>query len=67
MITVKELKDKLSNYRDDYVVMIKETEIMDNVAYINSVREDSFIFLGAVIPCVLLTDEFENEDKDADS
>ena len=63
MITVKELKEKLSEYPDDYAVMTKKTEITGNVGYINSIREDSFGFFGADIPCVLLTDEFEDEMK----
>ena len=61
MITVKELKEKLSKYPDDYSVMTKKTEITGNVGYINSIKEDSYGFFGVDIPCVLLTDEFVDE------
>ena len=59
MITVKELKDELSKYPDDYSVMTKKTEITGNVGYINSIREDSYVFIGIDVPCVLLTDEWK--------
>lgn len=53
---VKDLRKALSNYPDDMEVL---TELLGNVAYVNSVKEDSYGFFGKVIPCVLLTNEFE--------
>ena len=63
-MTVKELRDALKDFDDDLEVITKKTEILGNVGYVNSVRKDSFLFLGAPCPCVLLTDEYaEKEDK----
>ena len=61
-MTVKELKEELSKYPDDYDVMTKKTEIMGNVGEIHSIKEDSYGFFGADISCVLLSDEFEPND-----
>lgn len=58
-MTVKELRNALSNYPDDMEVLTKKSEILGNVAIINSVRKDSYGFFGMDIPCVLLTDESE--------
>lgn len=51
-MTVKELRNILSNYPDDM-------EVLTKVAFINSVRKDSYGFLGMDIPCMLFTDEEE--------
>jgi len=56
---VGELKEILNHYSDDMEVMTKKTEILGNIAYVNSVRKSTYGFFGADIPCVLLTDEFE--------
>ena len=58
---VKELKEILNRFPDDMEVMTKKTELLGNVAYVNSVRQDSYQFFGVDIPCVLLTDEYEKE------
>ena len=58
-MTVAELKRILNKYPDNMDVMTKKTEIFGNVAYVNSVKEDSYGFFGADIPCLLLTDEEE--------
>lgn len=63
-MTVKELRDILEEFDDDVEVMTKKTEILGNVAYVNSVKKDSYGLLGADIPCVLLTDEFKAESED---
>ncbi len=61
-MTVKELCEALSKFPDDMEVMTKKTEFFGNVAYVNSIREDSYGSFGADIPCVLLTDEFQPEE-----
>ena len=61
-MTVKELKEALNNYPDDYDVMTKKTEILGNVGFVNGLRSDSYGFLGADIPCVILTDEWETRE-----
>ena len=63
-MTVKELRDALKEFDDDMEVLTKKTELLGNVAYVNSVREDSYGFFGTDVPCVLLTDEFEHESED---
>jgi hypothetical protein len=60
---VKELREALSNFPDDMEVLTKKTEIFGNVAYVNSVRNDSYGCFGHDVPCVLLTDEFEEESE----
>ena len=62
-MTVKELRNALNNYPDDMEVLTKKTEILGNVGYINSVRKDSYGFFGDDVPCVLLTDEFEPQER----
>lgn len=62
-MTVKELKEALSKYPDDMEVMTKKTEFFGNVASVNSVREDSYHSFGVAVPCVLLTDEFVEEEE----
>ena len=59
---VKELIEELSKYPDDMEVMTKKIEIFGNVGNIFSVRQDSYGFFGTDIPCVLLTDESEEDD-----
>ena len=66
-MTVKDLRKALNDYPDDMEVLTKKTELLGNVAYVNSVKEDSYGFFGKDVPCVLLTDEFEpqeSEDKE---
>lgn len=61
-MTVGELKERLNQYDDDLEVLTKKTELLGNVAYVNSVKEDSYGFFGKEIPCVLLTDSFEERE-----
>lgn len=61
-MTVKELRDALKGFDDDMEVLTKKTEILGNVAYVNSVKKDTYGFFGADIPCVLLTDEVEEKE-----
>ena len=66
-MTVKELREALSKFPDDMEVMTKKTEVFGNIAYVFSVRQDSYGFFGADIPCVLLTDEeYEESEVKAD-
>ena len=63
-MTVKELHEALSKFPDDMEVLTKKTELLGNVAHVNSVREDSYGFFGTDVPCVLLTDEFEPQESE---
>lgn len=56
---VKELKEILNNFPDDFEVMTKKTEIFGNVGYIFNAKESTYGFFGVAVPCVLLTDECE--------
>ncbi len=63
-MTVNELCEILKGFDGDLEILTKKKEILGNVGYVNSVRKDSFLFLGAPCPCVLLTDEdAESEGK----
>ena len=63
-MTVKELREALSKFPDDMEVLTKKTELLGNVAYVNSIKEDSYGFFGTDVPCVLLTDEFEPQESE---
>lgn len=63
-MTVKQLKEALDAFEDDLEIMTKKTEIFGNVAYVNSVRKDSYVFFGVDVPCVLLTDEYEPQESE---
>lgn len=64
-MTVKELRDILKDFDDDVDVMTKKTEILGTIGFVNSVKQDTYGFLGADLPCILLTDEYaESEDKE---
>ncbi len=63
-MTVKELRDSLNGFDDDVEVMTKKTEILGNIGYVNSVRKDSYGFFGADVPCVLLTDEYDPQERE---
>lgn len=63
-MTVKELKNVLNTFDDNLEVMTKKTEIFGNVAYVNSVRNDSYGSFGQDVPCVLLTDEFKAQENE---
>lgn len=62
-MTVKELREALNKFPDNMEVLAKKTELLGNVSYVNSVKEDSYGFFGADIPCVLLTDEFDESEE----
>lgn len=61
---VKDLKKALNDYPDDMEVMTKKTEILGNVAYVNSIRQVYYSLFGIDIPCVLLSDEFKKENEE---
>lgn len=61
---VKELREALSKFPDDMEVMTKKTEILGNIGHVFNVRQDSYGFFGADIPCVLLTDEDDEEEEE---
>ena len=63
-MTVKQLKKVLDTFEDDIEIMTKKTEIFGNIAYVNSVRKDSYTFFGVDVPCVLLTDEYEPQESE---
>lgn len=65
-MTVKELRDILKDFDDDVDVMTKKTELLGNIGEVNSVRKDSYGFFGVDVPCVLLTDEFEQESEEGE-
>lgn len=62
-MTIKELRDILKDFDDDVEVMTKKTEIFGNVGYVNSIKQDTYGFFGADVPCILLTDEYEESEE----
>lgn len=59
---VSEVIEELSKYPSDLEVLTKKTDFCGNVGIVFSIRQDSYGFFGADIPCVLLTDEINDED-----
>lgn len=63
-MTVKELIEKLQEMPQDVDVMTKKTEIFGNVGHVFSVRKDSYSFFGVSCPCIILSDESNEEEGD---
>ena len=61
-MTTGELIKELQKFPSEMEVLTKKTEICGNVAYCNSVRADSYGFFGKDIPCVLISDEYEDSE-----
>lgn len=61
-MTVKEVITELQKYPEDMEVMTKKIDFCGNIGNVWTVKKDSYGFFGADIPCILLTDESENED-----
>lgn len=59
---VKELIEELQKYPEDMEVMTKKTDFCGNIGNVFNVKQDSYGFFGADIPCVLLTYESEDDD-----
>ena len=59
---VRELIKELEGFNPDTEVMTKKTEIFGNIGAVHSVRNDSHAFFGKNLPCVLLSDEFEDSE-----
>lgn len=56
----KELIEILKTCDPDADVMTKKTELFGNVGEVNSVQSSTYGFFGKSIPCVLLSDEYED-------
>lgn len=62
---VHELIAKLQQLPQDADVMTKKTDVVGNIGNVYSVQESTYGFFGASVPCVILTDEFlDEEDED---
>lgn len=55
-MTVKVLKEILSQYSDELEVMTKKNNIYGNIGEIYNINESSYSFLGEEIPCIILED-----------
>lgn len=60
-MTVRELKEALNQFDDDLEVFTKKTEIVGNIGYVFNVKKDTYGFFGASLPCILLTDQIEDD------
>lgn len=61
---VKELMAMLEKYDGNTEVMTKKTNYCGNIGSIHSVREDSYGFFGKSISCIILSDEWEDDEED---
>ena len=59
-MTAGELIEKLKQFPSDMEVITKKIEVFGNVGYIFSVYEGSYGFFGKDIPCVIISDESED-------
>lgn len=60
-MTVGELKEALNQFDDNLEVFTKKTELLGTIGYIFSVKQDTYGFFGADLPCILLTDQIEDK------
>lgn len=60
-MTVGELKEVLKQYDDNLEVFTKKTELLGNIGYIFRVKQDTYGFFGEDLPCILLTDQIEDD------
>ena len=64
-MTVKELREKLAEFPDNYEVLTKKTDIGGNCGLVGCVRADKYMTWGVICDCVMITDEFGyDEDKE---
>ena len=59
---VKELREKLEAFPDDLEVLTKKTDF-GNVGLVFTVREDTYASWGKDIPCVIISDEGDDEEE----
>lgn len=55
---VKELREKLAEFPDNYEVLTKKTELLGNCGQVGCVRADKYSTFGVICDCVMITDEF---------
>ena len=55
-MTIKELKEILTQYPDELEVMTKKNNICGNIGEIYNVNESSYGFFEKEIPCIILED-----------
>lgn len=60
-MTVGELKEELNQYDDNLEVFTKKTEILGTIGCIYTAKKDTYVFFGADLPCILLTDQIEDD------
>ena len=60
-MTVGELKEALKQFDDNLEVFTKKTDFVGNIGYIYTAKKDTYGFFGASLPCILLTDQIEDD------
>ena len=63
-MTAGELIEKLKQFPSDMEVITKKIEVFGNVGYIFSVYEDSYAFFGIDHPCIIISDESEDNENE---
>lgn len=56
---VKELIKELQQYDGELEVYTKKEEIFGNIGGVNSTRLDQFSSFGELLPCVIISDNYE--------
>ena len=65
-MTVGKLIEVLQKFDPEMDVITQKTDFVGNVGEVFSVKESSYKFFGRDIPCILLTDECENNNNEGD-
>ena len=55
-MTVKKLKEILTQYPDELGVMTKKNNVCGNIGEIYNVKESSYGFFGKEVSCIILED-----------
>ena len=63
-MNVGEFIKRLNKFPSDMEVITKKIEVFGNVGDIFSVYEGSYGFFGKDIPCVIISDESEDNEND---
>lgn len=60
-MTVGELKEALKQYDDNLEVFTKKTDFVGTIGCIHTAKKDTYGFFGEALPCILLTDQIEDD------
>ncbi|MCU6748081.1 hypothetical protein OCV51_10525 [Faecalicatena acetigenes] len=61
-MTVKELMNELQKYDGNLTVLTEKKEVFGNVGCTLFTRMDKYSFLGESLPCVIISDDSNEDD-----